>query len=291
MARYLLLCILGAFLFGAIFTPLVFAGLEQWLDDPPPFSRAFNRVTMLGLLILLIALRKRVGFDHAVATFKRPGRRLRDLGLGYAIALVTAGAALAVMVSGPLLDWERMSAGDWALMLLEALVSSLLVGVIEEGFFRVVVFGGLREQIGLWAAAIGSSLFYAYVHFLTSDRSYAWQGFDPLFGFGYLGRIFANLAQPGVTIGVVGLFLIGLTLCFAYHRLGSIWLCVGLHAGWVIVARLAVSATHLDPTATIPAGLNKRYLLVAQPITWISIAAAAGGLALILYRGRSVPHR
>lgn len=285
MARYLLICIAAAFLFGATVTPFAYAALERALDEMPPFSRLFNRMTMLGLLLALIAWRRKVGFGHAVATFRRPGHRRRDFGRGALIAGLTSGVALIVMVAGPLLDWEAMGPGAWALMLLEAAIGAILVGVIEEGFFRVVVFGGLREPLGLWPAAIGSSLFYAYVHFLTSDRSYEWAGFDPLYGFGYLGRIFKNLLQPGVAIGVVGLFLIGLTLCYAYHRLRSVWLCVGLHAAWVVIARLAVSATHLAPGTAIPAGLNKRYLLVAQPATWLSIAAAAACLYWLHRRG------
>lgn len=72
-----------------------------------------------------------------------------------------------------------------------------LAPVVEEVFFRGFIFAGLRRIIGLWPAAIISSLLFAVVH-----------------------------AQSGL---VIPFTVVGLLLAYLYHRSKSIYVPVAMH--------------------------------------------------------------
>ena len=93
----------------------------------------------------------------------------------------------------------------------------------------------------------------------------------------------ANFLQPGVGPGLVGLLLIGLTLCYALRRSGSLGLCIGLHAGWVLAAKMSMRIMELPPGVEFPSGVGRRNFLVTRPEVWGSILVCWAVL-WILYR-------
>lgn len=77
MIRALAIAIFGALAIGCAATPLIYSALGAPDDPPPwPYSRVFDRVAMLALLVLLIALRRRVAWG-ASARRSAPGRAAR----------------------------------------------------------------------------------------------------------------------------------------------------------------------------------------------------------------------
>lgn len=176
------------------------------------------------------------------------------------------------------MSWSGIPGDELAWKLLEAIPAAILVSLLEESFFRILVLDGLRERLSAAAAAIGCSLFYAAVHFLAPAKDFVYPGWSLTIGFEYLARVLSRFGLPAVLAGILGLFLIGLTLCWAIRRTGSIWLCVGLHSGWFLVAKLAVYVADVAPGAALPRGVNERYFLVGRPWTWLSIVAVFAAL-------------
>lgn len=108
----------------------------------------------------------------------------RDLGLRWPRTIGSAAVALvaflAVAAASEMLyrHWGlESSAGEWrgrysagALLVRIAFVA-LIYPVAEEVFFRGFVFGRLRQKAGEVAALLGSSVFFALLHF-----QYDWRG-------------------------------------------------------------------------------------------------------------------
>lgn len=165
-----------------------------------------------------------------------------------------AGAAtLAVMQAGMLIAGARVV--DLRLEPLEIpyraflyLLQALILGLLEESLFR----GLLQRRLGiqrpgvsaLLAGSLGAALFSA-AHFLRppGDRPpQAWwdTGIACISGLAELGQRWTE---------ALGLFLVGAVLIALRHRSGSIWLPLGVHAGWVWVMK--ISRKTLDETAEL----------------------------------------
>ena len=131
-------------------------------------------------------------------------------------------------ISPPGAESVRALAGHFAAFTLTALI----VGLIEEIFFRGAVFGSLRQSLPWSAAAWISSLFYAAVHFFGQAGPSApirWSsGFAALGAMVRTGFVFDRMIP-----GFLALTCAGLILALAYQRLGSLAFPIGLHAGWI----------------------------------------------------------
>ena len=92
---------------------------------------------------------------------------------------------------------------------------------------------------GRWETAAGhgrSWPLFSILHFLKSPE----QSTDTvtwLSGFVSLGNSFSQFAEPLlVTAGFTTLFLLGWILADARVRTHSLWLPIGLHAGWIFAS-------------------------------------------------------
>ena len=288
MIRALVVCVAGAILLACVIAPIAHVALQS-LDRPPdwPYSRVFDRTAMLALVLLVFAFRRRLELHRLVEPFRRGSRRERFLAFSIGLILAAVGglAVVPLLVKGGSLAWAEVEPGWLASKMLAALPGAALVSVLEEAFFRLLVFGALCRRLPVVSAAFLSSLFYAAVHFLAPARDFQVDTWSPGVGFEYLARILSRYALPSVWMGMVGLLLIGLVLCALLRRTQSILLCVGLHAGWFFVAKAAVYLTDFAPGARLPKGVNERFFMVGQPLTWLSILLV--GAAAWLAFGRS----
>jgi membrane protease YdiL (CAAX protease family) len=116
----------------------------------------------------------------------------------------------------------------------KALLTALTVGVLEEIFFRGVIFKGLVEDTKPAVAFAASSLFYGAIHFIKPAEAISSSALDPWTGMRYLAGAFEPFLDPmPILPGLLGLFLIGMVLAYAFFRTSSLYLSMGLHAGWV----------------------------------------------------------
>ena len=92
-------------------------------------------------------------------------------------------------------------------------------------------------------AIIFVSFFFALVHFLKPPLNCARLADHEIhfFGTGFwtVGQIFAQFDNPVfIAKGFATLFAVGLVLGWARIRTSSLWLCMGLHAGWVFCVKM-----------------------------------------------------
>jgi membrane protease YdiL (CAAX protease family) len=201
-----------------------------------PFSRIFNRTYMIAAIILFVAFRRflRIG---ALSQLGLPPLRdgARDLITGWLLAIVSM-VALGIAMSGAdvFTPYFRLSLSQSLSRCAGALATGLTVGFLEEIFFRGIFLKGLMDDLKPAAAFVFANLFYAAVHFVKPGEPYTMDVFDPWLGFRHLASTFAPFFEPSeFGPGLIGLFLIGLALSYAFLRTGSLYLSIGMHAGWI----------------------------------------------------------
>ncbi|MEI6084690.1 MAG: CPBP family intramembrane glutamic endopeptidase [Verrucomicrobiota bacterium] len=225
---------------GALLAPCVFQLLQPHLPDVP-FHRIFNR-TLLGVALLgLWPLFRRLQIrSWAEIGFARRSDWWQQALLGGGLGLLTFGIGGALLI-GLGVRALAFAPVPW----LGLLLTGIVVGVFEETFFRGAIFSTLRRGWPVWLALLVTSAIYSALHFLKPKGGTEF-AINWLTGFEYLAFVIQNSAQrPGTAIGFVTLLLAGGVLTIALVRTGSLYLSIGLHAGWVIALKLFAGQT--DP--------------------------------------------
>jgi membrane protease YdiL (CAAX protease family) len=246
--------------------------LGIWPEFSAPFSRVFDRVVLAAALLFFFTFRRRLSVKPGLPSETGSYGIARSVLFGFTLTATTALAVLPLVVDPANgIEWSVAPLSAWGMRLLSTLLTAAVVGALEEFVFRGVLFGSLRSARGFWFAAVTSSLVYATVHFLTPAKDFRPVEMTAWLGFEYFGIVCQRLLHPGTSSGIIGLFLVGMTLCEAVRRTGRLWLAIGLHAGWILAAKVSTHATILAPDASVPLGLGKRYFIVGMPIVWLTI--------------------
>jgi membrane protease YdiL (CAAX protease family) len=137
-------------------------------------------------------------------------------------------------IEGTFTPYLRLSLPAGLERVLKALLAAVVAGFLEEIFFRGILLKGLLED---WKPAIALfvvSLFYSAIHFVKPETKVFLEGIDPWAGIRHLLTIFQPFLDPiDLLPGLLGLFFIGIALGYALIRSGSLYLSIGLHAGWI----------------------------------------------------------
>jgi hypothetical protein len=233
--------LVGIVLVSALVSPWVYAAVQwlavaadlDWLGEQP-FRRVFNRVILVVALAGIWPLRRLLAIRSGQqAGWVRDPSWWRHFLAGYLLGILSLGCAvlLVICLRHKAIDFNRTP-----LELLAALGRYLLVGlvvaVIEETFFRGYIQGTLQRTGNHHVALVVTSAVYSFVHFLKTPWNKPvdwWSGFD------YVGTVLARVfTRPDVMVGFVTLFLVGCILGVAFQRTRTLYLAVGLHAGWVL---------------------------------------------------------
>ncbi|MCZ7649653.1 MAG: CPBP family glutamic-type intramembrane protease [Thermoanaerobaculia bacterium] len=280
----------GGLLGTALLAPWLYAGLLAL--DPQlrwPYGRVYNRLAMVVAVAILIAVRRELGWRHLRRLLAEgaPGERWRAVATGFGVA--TAGTVAGVAwawAAGELVpaltEYPFLSFGTLA-----TVVGSFVTALVEEGFFRGLMFPALALALGAPAAALASSALFSVLHALSAERAYVWEGLSAGAGFDYLGVLVAHQVHPAVLRPLFGLFLVGLALAFVVRCTGSLYLAIGLHAGWALTFQLQRHA--MWPAVPVPRGLPAlagRYFVLGQPWAWVVVAATAAAALLWWQRAR-----
>lgn len=247
---FALACLLAAAL---LHYPLyvLLSGLVEGVRPHRVLYRAAMVLAALGLWPLLRALgmnhRRVLGYGLPRPAFLR--RMLSGWLAGVAILALLSGALFALEIRHlrpeGLPGWPRLAG-----LATGALFAGLLVALIEETFFRGILYTAVRRSSGFWTAALATAAFYASVHFLRppplpAGAEVSWgTGLELLLG------AFANYHDPLALLDSwAALFAVGLFLALVRERDGHIAHTIGLHAGWVFVIKLTRSLSAADPQA------------------------------------------
>ncbi|MEC8826930.1 MAG: CPBP family intramembrane glutamic endopeptidase [Verrucomicrobiota bacterium] len=256
----ILVFIAGTVVLGALLAPFLYVGgkhvvAEGWLEgtllddingsmDRAKFSRYFNRAILLGGFIMILptvrwlnAGKKKRGSVKEFINLDPNPAWWRHLLIGF----VAGGASLLVLGSGYVAQgWYVMKDTDKPLyeVLLEALGTGIAVGLLEELVFRGALYAVLAKLLKPKPLFYGVAALFAVLHFFNPPHGLTVEVVHAGSGFWFVGRIFQHFfSQFGDLYFLLSefavLFAIGLVLGYTREKTGSLWLGIGLHAGWV----------------------------------------------------------
>jgi CAAX protease family protein len=250
-AARLLAYLAATLLFGALTAPVLFwlgqaAAAHGWASALAAydFDQFFHRALLLGALIffwpLLRWLRIRKWHELGLAPNLHPRR---DTAAGFLIAAVPLLCLAGLLLATGLYSL-RFSASF--LSLLQRTLASCVVPLIEEPLFRGLILGVLlRTGAPIFATFVTSALF-SVLHFLKpaeqSPHVVTWTS-----GFTSIANSFGQFEQPLLVLaGFSTLFLLGWILADARIRTRSLWLPIGLHAGWIFTSAMFNKVAHRE---------------------------------------------
>jgi len=138
--------------------------------------------------------------------------------------------------------------------LLSGLLSGILVAFIEESFFRGAMQYQMRRNTPLLATVFMTNLLYAAVHFTRPPIPAEGIIIDWNSGWEMLAGMFHQFEDfAGIADSYIALFAAGLLLSLVRERSGNIALCIGIHAGWVLIIKLTREVT--DANSNTPAAV------------------------------------
>jgi membrane protease YdiL (CAAX protease family) len=222
-------------LVGGLLAWPVSVGLGTTLDVP--FHRVLSRTLALTALVgVLILLRATGGISCVEAGFGSNRRSfLLSLAFNFAIGLVATAPLVVMLFVTGVREWaiaptdatlERLAA-----VALRALSTGLVVGLLEETYFRGLVMQAALRCGRVGSALMATSLFFAVVHFLVPREDFAAERWYS--GFQLVAAGLSDLRHPATIGAFVALTAAGLLLGAMRVRHRHIGGCVGFHAGWV----------------------------------------------------------
>jgi CAAX protease family protein len=283
--QYLLIFLLLILALTCVISPWMALGAdwvaERWpelLSGRVPFSRVFNRAFMIAGIIVFI-LGRRVIFPARLKTLLsvRSANSWRNLLTGWGLGVVSIALLVMLMsVADIFTPFFRLTWAESVSRVVSALFAGIFTGVLEEVFFRGILFLGLLQQGWTLRAYFLANLFYSLVHFVKPGENYFLNGVDPFAGFRHLLTTFEPLLDPAPLVpGILGLLLIGMVLSYALERTGTLYLSIGLHAGWVFslkVIRVFGDFTR-DDLGWAFGSTNPK--IVSGVVTWLGILLVA----------------
>ncbi|MEP9411759.1 MAG: CPBP family intramembrane metalloprotease [Candidatus Brocadia sp.] len=235
------------------------------------FGRVMRRIIMAVAIVLIFLLRKPLMIGTFITAGIKPSRGWREqlqtgfiLGAGMFIFYVTLLWTIGIQIFQP----DTKSFSDITFRLLTLLLIAGLIGCIEEILFRGFILQSMLTDIRTVSAVFISSLFYSLLHFFKTKLSVS-PGIQPFIGFIVVYQSFENIIVNFTAIlpSVIGLFLVGVVLSYACLRTKSLYLAIGLHAGWVFLIK--ANRLFFDQTRTKLEWLFGDKEMVTGVLGWI----------------------
>jgi membrane protease YdiL (CAAX protease family) len=241
------------------------------------FGRVWRALLLAGVAVALAAHGRQAGELLAAGFHDRPGA-VRDLALGIGMGLASAGGLLLVLwASGARVAWWSAyppTVGFVVEQLALALLAGGVAALCEEAVFRGVLMGALLRDRGFWASLLLADAAYVGFH-LVQGRAEVGLGWDASVGLTTAWECLQfSVARPGAWATLAGVAAVGIVLGLAFGRSGSLFLPVGIHAGWVAVAKLS-NAFFWTPLGDAPHWLYGGRGLMDGLIAWLLLAAFA----------------
>jgi uncharacterized protein len=264
-------------LIGALLAPLLFWSAQSLAAHGVfpflakyDFETFFHRAILIAAALLLWPLLCISHVRHMADLGLAPNQRWgRDFGAGVvlsAIPLLCCGALLIAFHAYSfrhIFAWSRFG---------KVLAASIAVPLIEEWFFRGIVLGVLLRTGRKYMPILAVSALFAAVHFLKApERTSAFVTWSS--GLNSIANSFGRLGDPMMVVSAFAtLFLIGCVLADARVLTRSLWMSIGLHAGWILGSG-AFSLLARRQTLALP-WLGKNLLVGIIPLgvatfTWI----------------------
>ena len=240
-AAKLLAYFAATLLFGALVAPplfwavqaLVARGMLTFLAEYD-FQRFFHRALLVGALLFFWPLLRSLGIRswRGLGLEANP-KRWRDVRAGLFISIVPLLVLAAVLFQIGAYGFRREIS---LLAIGERTLSAVVVPFLEEPLFRGLILGVLLRSNPAWLAALLTSAGFSIIHFLKAPEHSA-TDITWMSGFASIANAFHQFGEPFLLLaGFTTLFLLGCILADARIRTRSLWLPIGLHAGWIFAS-------------------------------------------------------
>jgi uncharacterized protein len=273
----LLVYFAATILIGALLAPLLYWAC-QWIAAHGvfpflarvDFERFFRRALLIAAGILLWPLLGSLQLKNMQDFELSPNPKWkRDVFAGFilaAIPLLCCGVVLiliGIYSVMPTINWVALG---------KLIPTTAVVPLIEETFFRGFILGVFLRTGQRYMSILVTSALYSMAHFLKAPDQPAtvvtWVS-----GFNSAAHSFAQLADPTLLMASFStLFLIGLILADGRIQTRSLWLPIGLHAGWIFANGLV--AQFLQIQKIVLPWLGRNLLVGIVPLglgclTWL----------------------
>ncbi len=262
----ILVFVLATVVIGATLAPLLYQGgkhvvAEGWIEEGPlsglhgsmdraTFSRYFNRAIMISALVLIGPMLS--WLKKGKPSEKRPFLASLDLAPNPAwwrhllVGFVVAASSLLLLGAWYVSQgWyaTRESEDTLFQIILQALGTGFAVGFLEEFVFRGALYAVLGKVLRPRSLFFVIAIFFALIHFFQAPRTLVVGEVTSITGFWFVGRIFEYFfSQFGDLYFLLSefavLLAIGLVLGYTREVTRSLWLGIGLHAGWVFGVKM-----------------------------------------------------
>lgn len=273
----MLVYLLATVVLGALLAPPLFWAAQSlighgWLTflGGFDFETFFHRALLVAAAILLWPFARSLSVRNLADLKVEPNPRWRrDLLFGFIFAAVPLLCCGAILLATPVysgrgeINWPGVA---------KVAAAAAVVPLLEELFFRGLVLGVLLKTGRRYMSIFVSAALYSIVHFLKAPErtstDVSW-----ISGFNSIAHAFVQFTDPVlVAAGFTTLFLIGLILADARLQTRSLWLPIGLHAGWILTSGV-FNKVALRKLLVLP-WLGKNLLvgiipLVVAGLTWL----------------------
>jgi membrane protease YdiL (CAAX protease family) len=190
-------------------------------------------------LVAWLALSRRKNLGNFGLQWKEDSLRVLRNGVLYGVALVTIISLCQWALGARVWRLHDTDGWHWIGLFFKAITGGLLIGLIEEIFFRGFFFQLFKDLWNVPASLFATNFVYAVVHFFPKNKPFV--GPEPTVqdSFRIIASMFPGLFErPEIFVSILGLFLFGLALSFAFRRSGSLYLPIGIHAGAVFAIKM-----------------------------------------------------
>jgi membrane protease YdiL (CAAX protease family) len=273
--------LLATALVGALLAPPLFWGAQSLASHGPfnflahfDFETFFHRALLIAAVILLWPFARSLSVRNlADLQLSKNPRWPQDLAAGFIFSAVPLLCCGAILLGTPV--YSLRGAVNWP-GVFKTVAAAAVVPIIEELFFRGFILGILLKTGRRCLSVLVTSALYSIIHFLKAPEHTStvvtWTS-----GFNSIAHAFAQFADPMlVAAGFTTLFLIGLILADARLQTRSLWLPIGLHAGWILTSGV-FNKIALRQLIVLP-WLGKNLLVGIVPL-------AIAGLTWLIVRG------
>lgn len=236
----ILVYLLCTIIVGALLAP-IFYSWGQWISaqgtlaflQKTEFQRFFNRAVLAAALFLLWPTVRWLHIKNlSELGLEKNAHPLRQLIIGFAIA-----ACFLLLMSATLLATDVYRLRDplpWG-RLPTLLLTAATVSVLEESLFRGALQGLVARAGTRYLALNFVAALFALVHFLKPGplhiANIEWHS-----GFTLIPHVFWQFDEPLMLASkCFTLFIGGWILGFARMCTRSLWMPIGLHAGWILI--------------------------------------------------------
>jgi membrane protease YdiL (CAAX protease family) len=241
----ILLYLIATVVLGALFAPVLFWGSHALAHamqnqrftafiEGTDFQRFFNRAVLVAAFALLWPLVRALHIrnfreDLGLERDRQPWGHF-FAGFGFAMLTMLLLGTCLIMLRIYLLKtnipWGRVAS---------LLLTAGAVATIEEFLFRGAIQGVVQRTVSGKLALVFVAILFAAIHFIkppenvVAPNEITWSS-----GFSLVPHVFWQFEQPKLLLGGFStILLVGLILGFARMRTRSLWMPIGLHAGWI----------------------------------------------------------